>query len=169
MCLVNGFRNAVFHIVQAHTTIRAILGAWSSRTGVERRGSAGVGEFIHKRPSEGVNGCACERTSETASAFLLACRPVVGSHSVSLSPTGALFSFSLSPSFSRPFFLPVPPLFYSVDYPRLYDARQPFPSPRSRTECNDRSVGILHSRCIHRFPSSQCTIRSKYLFDYYLC
>lgn len=110
------------------------------RAGAERRGFVGVGEFIHKRSSEGVNGCACERTSETASAFLLACRPAIGFPSVFLSPTGALFPVLLS----RSFLLPVPPLFYSLsaDYRRLYGPRQRFPSPRSCTECNDRSVGI---------------------------
>jgi len=125
------------------------------------RRSAGVGEFIHKRPSKGVNGCACERTSETASAFLLACRPAVGFLSVFLFPdTLFLFSpsllFSLSLSLSHPFFLPIPPLFYSVDYRRLYDATQPSPpsSPYSCMECNDQSfVEILYSRYLYAFIS----------------
>lgn len=34
------------------------------RESAERKESAGVGEFIHKCSSEGVNGCACERARQ---------------------------------------------------------------------------------------------------------
>lgn len=34
------------------------------RVSAERKESAGVGEFIHKCSSEGVNGCACERARQ---------------------------------------------------------------------------------------------------------
>lgn len=37
-----------------------------ARDHVEQKGSVGVGRFIHKCSSEGVNGCACERTNERA-------------------------------------------------------------------------------------------------------
>lgn len=94
-------------------------------------------------------------------------RPAVGCLSVPFFPAARCIIPFLTPSLSASL-CPSPSLgrssslFYSVDYHRLYGARQPPPpSPRSCTECNDRFMGILHSRCTHRFPSPRYTFRSK--------
>lgn len=90
---------------------------------------AGVGEFIHKCSSEGVNGCACKRTSETASAF--PSPPSNRSSSIlSLFLPSALFLLSLSLS-----------LILSLGSSTTVDFTR-------HIECNVRSVKILHSRCV---------------------
>lgn len=97
----------------------------------------GVGEFIHKCSSEGVNGCACKRTSETASAF--PSPPSNRSSSIlSLFLPSALFLLSLSFSYSSSRFL----------YYLPSTLRRDTVSFLSRIECNVRSVKILHSRCV---------------------
>lgn len=103
--------------------------------------------------------------SETASAFLLACRPAVASRQVSLglSLSHRCIVLFLSPSLS---------LFLACSFCRFSSAillrrlsstlrRETSPPPR-RTVARNATIdllGIVYSRCIHRFPSSRCTFR----------
>lgn len=88
---------------RAHTRTQARAGTRALSWKESRR----VGDFIHKCSSKGVNGCACERMSETASArFSAAVRP----SDFSLSVVLLVYCFvSLPPAF----FLSIAPLFYS--------------------------------------------------------